>query len=114
MWEVEFFSLPSGRCPVEEFLSKLNKKTELPYVDHSLSRLEELGYQLRRPHAAPLRDGIYELRVKTINSNIRLLYFFDKTKIIITNSLKKKTGPVSKHNIDLAIQYQRIYLERKR
>lgn len=114
MWDVEFYSLPSGRCPTNEFLSGLNLKTELPYVELALSRLEEMGYQLRRPHAAPLQDKIYELRVKTENSKIRLLYFFDNKKIIITNGLKKKTRSVPQCHIDLAIKYKNLYFEGKR
>lgn len=50
MWEVDFFSLPSGRCPVDEFLSTLNKKTDLPYIDRSFSLLSEYGYHLERPY----------------------------------------------------------------
>lgn len=113
MWEVDFFSLPSGRCPVDEFLTTLDIKTDLPYIDRAFSLLAEYGYELRRPHAAPLRDKIFELRVATVNGQFRLLYFFfDKNKIIITNGLKKKKGPVSNHHIDLAIKYRKIYLER--
>ncbi len=113
MWKIEFFLLPSGRCPVNEFLSTLDKKTDMPYIDHSLSLLEEYGYKLRRPHAAPLRDKISELRVKTINGKFRLLYFFfDKDKIIITNGFKKKQGPVSNNHINVAIKYRNIHLER--
>jgi hypothetical protein len=33
-----------------------------------IRRLAELGYELRRPHADFLRDGIYELRAKHVLS----------------------------------------------
>jgi hypothetical protein len=114
MWEVDLFSLPSGRCPVDEFLSTLDKITDMPYIYRSFSLLEQYGYELRRPHAAPLRDKIHELRVQTINGYFRLLYFFDKNKIIITNGFKKKKGPVGKNHIDLAIKYRKMYLEREK
>jgi phage-related protein len=113
MWEVEFFSLPRGRCPVDEFLSTLNKKTDMPYIVRYFSLLEKYGHKLRRPHVEYLRDKIYELRVRTMNGNIRLLYFFvEKNKIIITNGFKKKRGPVSKRYINTAIKYREMYLER--
>lgn len=113
MWEVDFFSLPSGRCPVDEFLSTLNKKTDLPYIDRSFSLLSEYGYHLERPYVEYLGDKIYELRVKTRNGQFRLLYFFfDKNKIIITNGFLKKRGRVNKNHIKMAIKYRNIYLER--
>ena len=45
-----------------------------------IERLAELGHKLRRPEAAPLRDGIYELRVEHQRVNYRLLYFFHRRR----------------------------------
>jgi len=114
MWEVEFYELESGRCPVNDYLETLNDKLDLPYIMHEIDLLEELGYELRRPHAAPLRDKIYELRPETVSGKFRFLYFFDKDKIIITHGFKKKKGPVGNHQIELAIKYRKSYLEREK
>jgi phage-related protein len=110
MWEIEFFEKENGHCPVEEFLDGLSPKKDLPYIDNAMNQLEELGYKLRRPQAAPLQDGIYELRVKTINGKFRFLYFFyDRNKIIITHGIKKKTGSVPQPELDHALEYRSIY-----
>lgn len=111
MWEVEFFELPSGRCPTCQFLSTLNEVTDLPYIDHIFSLAEEYGYQLPRPHSAPLRDKIFELRVSTRNGEFRFLYFFDNGKIMITHGFKKKTRRVPNREIGKAIKYRNIYYE---
>jgi phage-related protein len=113
-WEIEFFVKDNGRCPTKEFLDGLNKRTELPYINNAIKQLSELGYQLGRPHAAPLEQDIYELRVKIIKVNYRLLYFFfDKNKIIITHGIKKKTKEVPPKEITKAVECRSIYISRK-
>jgi phage-related protein len=114
MWEVEFFVKDNGRCPVEEFLAELSPKKDLLYINNSIKQLEENGNLLRRPHVDFLKDGIWELRVKTINGNFRFFYFFfDKDKIIITHGIKKKSGPVDSKDIERAKEYRAIYLDRE-
>ncbi|MBI4503486.1 MAG: type II toxin-antitoxin system RelE/ParE family toxin, partial [Gemmatimonadetes bacterium] len=39
-----------------------------------LERLRDLGYELGRPEADTLRDGIHELRVRLGRVNYRMLY----------------------------------------
>ena len=53
------------------------------------------GYELWRPHADYLRDGIYELRAKRGHLNYRILYFFhEKTwPFLPTDSLRKRKFP---------------------
>ncbi|HKJ37667.1 MAG TPA: type II toxin-antitoxin system RelE/ParE family toxin, partial [Anaerolineales bacterium] len=93
-WTVEFYRKANGRIPTAEFLDSLSNK-ERVFIRRSLQRLEEYGTELERPHVAPLRDHIWEIRKKTHQGNIRLLYFFfDGEKFIITHGFKKKTGKV--------------------
>ena len=103
MWEVEFYTLPSGACPTQEFLDGLNKKDELPYVIREIDLLREFGNLLRRPHADYLEDGIYELRIPVNRKQYRLLYFyFYRERIIISHGLRKeakvKTADIEKAN----------------
>ena len=113
MWEVEFYEQPSGRCPVKDFLSKVNKETELPFILHVFSLAEEHGNNLEMPHSEPLRDKILALRVRAKKVRFRFLYFFDDRKIIITHGLKKKTGKMPDREIEKALKYRAIYFERK-
>jgi phage-related protein len=115
MWEVEFYTLPSGACPTQEFLDGLNKKDELPYVIREIDLLREFGNQLRRPHADILDDGIYELRIPIKHKQYRLLYFyFYRGKIIISHGLRKeakvKTADIEKakkHKADYFARHER-------
>ncbi len=63
MFDLEFYSLPDGRKPVEEFLDSLPAKMRVKALD-SLDLLEEFGNQLRLPYSKALANGIFELRIK--------------------------------------------------
>jgi hypothetical protein len=60
-----------------------------------IERLAELGYELRRPEADFLRDGVYELRVGLGNLNYRMLYFFAgrNTAVISHGLIKERAVP---------------------
>jgi len=68
-----------------------------------IQRLEEQGYELRRPEADSLRDGIHELRVAFRGMQYRILYFFHEQRAIISHGLKKESV-VPSQQIDLAIE----------
>jgi phage-related protein len=55
-----------------------------------IERLEELGHELKRPEADFLRDGIYELRVRHIKVNYRILYFFSGKIAVLYDGLTKE------------------------
>ena len=75
-----YFYAEGGRSPVLQWMDGLanNAFDKLYYRVH---RVEEAGYELRRPEADFLRDGIYELRVRSQNVNYRLLYFFHNREL---------------------------------
>lgn len=115
MWNIDFYKKENGRCPVMDFLNDLDHKKDIPYIENKMRQLEEHGYNLRRPHADFLEDGIYELRISTINGAFRILYFFfDKNKIILTNGFNKKKGPVPVTHLITAKEYQKKYYERNK
>jgi phage-related protein len=113
MTEIEFYVKENGRIPVQEFLDGLSPRKDLPYINKALQRLREYGHTLPRPHAAYLRDDIYELRVRTINGQFRIFYFFfDGDKIILTHGMKKKTAVVPANQIDYAVECRKNFLQR--
>ena len=75
---VLFFQNADGCAPALEWLRELRGKNPKAYAKCvvRIRRLAELGYELRRPEADLLRDGIYELRAWVGTVNYRLLYFF--------------------------------------
>lgn len=69
-----------------------------------MERLRQLGYELRRPVADFLRDGIYELRLEHQNVNYRILYFFHgRVAAVVSHGLTKE-DVVPVNDIDKAIE----------
>ena len=61
-----FYREPWGEVPVLDWLGKLRKTHRRAYETcvAAVERLAGFGYELRRPVADLLRDGIHELRIR--------------------------------------------------
>lgn len=91
-----------GTVPLLDWLGKLPRKAQ-DKCRVKLGRLAELGYDLRRPEADILRDGIYELRVGLSGINYRMLYFFHGKQAVVATQGLKKENRVPDKEIDLAL-----------
>ena len=112
MFSVDFYRLPNGRAPVEDFLDGLNIKMRNKALD-SLLLLEEFGNNLREPYSKSIGDGLFELRIKFSSDISRVFYFFfADNKVILTNGFIKKTRKTPKVEIDLAKKYKADYESR--
>ncbi len=76
----------------------------------AMMRLESLGYELRRPEADYLADGIYELRVRFGHVNYRLLYFYHGRNIVVISHGVIKEQRVDPRDIDRAIERRAMYM----
>ena len=80
-----------------EVRDRCNAKMEL---------LAENGYDLRRPHADYLRDGVYELRVGHRRMNYRILYsFIGRQVVLLTHGIVKESR-VPSNEIGVALYYR--------
>lgn len=112
MFNIEFYQLPNGKKPVEDFLDSLDVKMRAKAL-HGLSVLEEFGNQLREPYSKQVGDGLFELRIKFASDISRLFYFFVvDNKIILTNGFIKKTMKTPKSELELARKYKADYERR--
>ena len=106
--KVVFFKEDDGTVPILEWLDSLQEKA-LDKCRIRIERLEELGYELRRPEADFLRNGIYELRVGLQHVNYRMLYFFHgRTAAVISHGLVKE-AEVPPKEIERAIEKKRKF-----
>lgn len=90
---VLFYKDEDGRAPVLDWLLDLNQRNPRAFRKcFEVIRLLELqGYELRRPRADMLRDGVYELRTRVGNVNYRILYgFVGKNVALLTAGLTKE------------------------
>lgn len=95
--EVLFYQEEKDDSPIIKWLRQLRKKDPKGFLN-CLARVEQLkmfGYELRRPAADYLDDGIYELRAKHRNVQYRLLYFFHGSNIaVIDHGIIKEQSAV--------------------
>lgn len=88
--EVVFFEENDGTVPLLDWLSGLPVKARDKCLVR-LVRLEEMGYDLRRPEADYLRDAVYELRATHRGLHYRMLYFFSgKDFVVVSHGIIKE------------------------
>lgn len=105
--QVVFYQDENGTAPVLEWLKAMIKKDRKGYANcvAKIRQLASTGYELRRPAADYLRNGIYELRAKHIHIQYRILYFFDGQNIaILAHAITKDTDRVPIVDIERAIE----------
>ena len=110
---VEFYELPDGTKPVEDFLSGLDDKMRAK-MSRRIQLLQEFGSDVREPYSKHLEDGIFELRAQFGNNITRVLYFFFVgNKAVLTNGFVKKTQKTPVAEIDKAKQYRASYMSKE-
>ena len=112
-YDVEYYELPDGSRPAEEFILSQGVKMRAKIL-MALEFLEEHGPALREPFSKSLGDGIFEVRAKQGSDISRVLYFFVVgRKIILTNGFVKKTARTPPREIDRAKRYRLDYQRRE-
>ena len=99
-YEVEYYELPDGSRPAEEFILAQDVKMQAK-IFMALEFLEEKGPMLREPFSKPLGEGIFEVRAKQGTDISRVLYFF---------VVGKKTPP---REIEKAKRYRADHQQRE-
>ncbi|MEW6351079.1 MAG: type II toxin-antitoxin system RelE/ParE family toxin [Thermodesulfobacteriota bacterium] len=75
-----------------------------------LMQLRTLGHELRRPWAAPLRGGVFELRVRERKVRVRMLYFFHGRGVaVVSHGFRKSGSEVPPREIDRALARKTRY-----
>lgn len=95
------FYQEKGSFPVQEYITSLDE-IQQNKIFAALKRLEEEGYNLRRPLADSLgsKTGLYELRP----GRHRILYSFHERKhVILLHAFLKKTDEIPQKDIELAL-----------
>jgi putative component of toxin-antitoxin plasmid stabilization module len=105
--EVVFYAELDRTSPVLLWIDRIpDNPKDKPF--YRVRRLEEAGHELRRPEADFLRDGIYELRVRSQRVNYRLLYFFHQRTAVIAHGCTKERE-VDDRDIERAIDRRSRY-----
>jgi len=112
--QVVFYQETDGEVPVLEWLTQLVKQNRKGYAN-CVARIGQLaanGYDLRRPAADYLTDGIYDLRAKHIRVQYRILYFFYGQNVaILAHAITKEEEAVPAIDIERALRRKRLFEE---
>ena len=100
----------SRRVPLELWLNDLERTEPKAYVAClvRIQQLQQSGYELRRPAADFLRDGIYELRAKRGRVHYRILYFFHGKNVACMTHGFTKEGAVPDTEIARAMHAKEL------
>jgi phage-related protein len=107
-----FYESITGKSPVEEFIESLDPETQDKFILKK-QLLQDFGSQLRYPHTDHIGDGIFELRFKGEEGQIRVLFFFFYgRKIIFSHGFVKKTQKTPRREIEIAKERRKDFLAR--
>jgi len=111
-WKIDYYDIPSGRKPVEEFIKNLPEKPR-SRIYYTLELLEELGVNLGLPHAKKVTGTpLWELRILGENS----LRFFYVAKIdqafLLLHGFSKKRQKIPRKEIKIALERLKEYRKR--
>jgi hypothetical protein len=108
---VIFYQEKDGEVPVLEWLQELKETNERAWAKCRvrIEQLEESGYELRRPAADILRDGIYELRAKQGHVQYRILYFFHGRNVAILAHSLTKEDEIPGIDIERALTRKKLF-----
>lgn len=103
MWEIDYFVIPSGRSPIEEFVLNL-PVDQISKVRNCIKLLNEFGPLIRSPHSKKLSGykDLFELRTSG-SSPIRLFYCHRQNKFTILHAFIKKSNKTPQREIAIAI-----------
>jgi phage-related protein len=103
---VRFYCEADGSAPVLDWLDELQHRDRRAYnkCREAIDRPAMFGYELRRPTADILRDGIYELRAKVGRVNYRLLYFFHGREVVIVAHALTKERAIPPADLERALE----------
>jgi phage-related protein len=108
--EVQAFRDHNGEVPIRDWLDEIEQREPKAY-QKCLARILDLsrrGYEMRRPQADLLRQGIYELRATFSGTHYRMLYFFfGKSCVAVSHGITKEDR-VPPKDIDLAIARMKL------
>jgi len=114
VWNIEYYQSETGRFPVVEFIESLDAKSGAK-VARTLDLLEEFGINLGMPYARYLEKQLWELRIRHGRNRYRIIYFLATGEtFVLLHGFAKKSGPVSREDIEIAGNRRGYYLSKRR
>ncbi len=109
-YQIVYYTKSSGRAPVKEYIY-LFEKLEREEIHKNIEFLLQKEGRLFAPQVKHIYKKIWELRIKYVNHQHRILYFIDPYKrIVMLSAFLKKTQKTPRSEIKKAYKYYLHYL----
>lgn len=109
-----FYETACGNTPIEDFIKGLDEKTQNKFIFKKIL-LERFGTKLSYPHTKSLDNGLFELRFKGTEGQIRIIFFFCFNNfIILVHGFIKKTQKINKKEILISKKRREDFLKRRK
>lgn len=100
--KINFYELPSGRSPVEDFIEDLSKKDQARFAE-VLVGLGEFGLAYSRVQFKPLRGKLWEIKFSAPDGGYRMAYVLVQSdELVILHAFRKSTQKTTTRDLDLA------------
>lgn len=111
-WRIEYYSTPSGRIPVQEFIEQLADKPKAKTY-YALELLAEFGIKLSLPHAKKVTGvPLWELRILG-GKPLRFFYIAKAGQaFLLLHGFVKKKQKAPKKEIKIALERLEDYRKR--
>jgi len=108
--KVLIYKNEDGSVPLIDWLKKQSQKVQ-DKCTGIIELLSSSGYELRRPYADYLNEGIYELRPTVKHVHYRILYcFVGKNIVLLTHGLIK-IDKIPKREIKRSIEFRNKFIQ---
>lgn len=105
-FQIIFYKDVNAKEPVKEFLDKILKKNRSLWVQTigGLEKIKHKNYQ-KEPLSKTLGNSLWEIRIRSRNDILRIIYTFTKNReIILLHGFIKKTQKIPKKELNIAKQ----------
>ncbi len=100
--KVDFYQTPSGRKPVEEFISGLSKDDKVLFSD-VWKGIEREGLKFPYVIFKPIEGKLWEIKFRGLDGSYRIAYVLvSGPKMFWLHAFKKKTQKISRLDFELA------------
>ena len=104
MYKVTFYTLPSGKSPIEEFILSSNKSIRSK-IARQIKYLKEFGLTLTNPNLKKLTGTkLWEARILGRDSIRIICVAIVNSEIVIVHIFKKKGNKMSERDLNIALK----------
>jgi len=100
-FDIIFYESAKGNIPVANFLEDVSNGNRAK-VARVLDLFEEFGLSIGFKYVKKLSRGLWELRIKGKNSNLRILFTVKGRGVILLHAFEKKTQKIPKNDLKVA------------